>query len=71
MERSVGIQLDIIKEVTGILEQSNIPYWMYGGWAVDFAAGRITREHGDIDFVIRRLDRSTALHIHSNENHSV
>jgi hypothetical protein len=62
MERSVANQLDVIKEVTGIFEHSNIPYWMCGGWAVDFAAGRITRDHGDIDFVIWRLDRDIALH---------
>jgi lincosamide nucleotidyltransferase A/C/D/E len=58
---SVETQIKVIKEVTNILDELNLPYWMFGGWAVDFAAGRITRDHGDIDLVIWRSDRRIVL----------
>jgi hypothetical protein len=27
-------------------------YWLFGGWAVDFHAGRVTRDHADIDLAV-------------------
>ena len=27
-------------------------YWLFGGWAVDFHAGRITRLHDDVDLAV-------------------
>lgn len=35
--------------VIRIMEQSNITYWVDGGWGVDILAGRQTRTHRDID----------------------
>jgi hypothetical protein len=32
-----------------MLAEHDIAYWLFGGWAVDFHAGQVTREHGDID----------------------
>jgi hypothetical protein len=32
-----------------LCETRDIPIWVRGGWAVDFALGQITREHEDID----------------------
>jgi hypothetical protein len=61
MKPSVITQLKVIKEVKNILEGLNVPYWIFGGWAVDFAAGRITRDRGDIDLVIWHSDRGIVL----------
>ena len=30
--------------------------WLFGGWAVDFHAGRVTREHSDVDFAVWHSD---------------
>ncbi len=47
-----------IKEITtkedlmtiiNLLEDSNIKYWIDGGWGVDILAGKQTRNHRDID----------------------
>jgi aminoglycoside-2''-adenylyltransferase len=34
------------------LTAERIDYWLFGGWAVDFYAGRMTREHADVDIAI-------------------
>jgi Aminoglycoside-2''-adenylyltransferase len=54
-ERTAG-QLRVIKAVTQSLEAVNIPAWLFGGWGLDARIGRITREHGDIEFWVERLD---------------
>ncbi len=33
-----------------------IDYWVFGGWAVDFHSGRVTRSHADIDVAIWLAD---------------
>jgi len=33
------------------------PWWIGGGWALDLHIGRQTREHADVDVVIRRADQ--------------
>ncbi len=45
-------QLAALADVTTQLEHDGIAYWLFGGWAVDFHAGRITRSHEDIDLAI-------------------
>jgi hypothetical protein len=54
-------QLDAIDHIRGLLGRLEIPYWLFGGWAVDFYAGGVTREHSDIDIAIwcSDLDRTT------------
>ena len=37
---------------TRSLGDAGIAYWLFGGWAVDFHAGRITRPHDDIDIAV-------------------
>ncbi len=38
-------------------------YWLFGGWAVDFHAGSVTRPHDDLDLAVwlKDLDRIAAL----------
>src|SRR3954447_5121024 len=50
-------QLAAIETVSAILEREHLDYWLFGGWAVDFCVGRMTRDHGDIDFIVWRKDR--------------
>jgi hypothetical protein len=34
-----------------------VEYWLFGGWAVDFHAGSVTRPHDDLDLAVRSEDR--------------
>jgi hypothetical protein len=45
-------QLAALARVLGLLEQHGIDYWLFGGWAVDFHAGSITRAHDDLDLAV-------------------
>ena len=45
-------QLAALEEVVAQLEAEAIDYSLFGGWAVDFHVGRITREHTDLDLVV-------------------
>ena len=45
-------QLAALAEIHELLERLGIEYWLFGGWAVDFYAGSITRLHDDIDIAV-------------------
>ena len=45
-------QLAALREVGGLLDEAGIAYWVFGGWAVDFYAGAITRPHDDLDVAV-------------------
>ncbi len=45
-------QLAALARVSALLEQERIAWWLFGGWAVDFHAGRITRLHDDVDLAV-------------------
>jgi len=53
----LNAQLAAIGSLTAALEHEDVDHWLFGGWAVDFRVGRMTREHDDIDFVVWRNDR--------------
>ena len=42
--------------MTALFERGAIRYWLFGGWAVDFHAGRVTRDHADIDIAVWEAD---------------
>ena len=56
-------QLAALGQVGSRLESGDIAYWLFGGWAVDFYAGSITRVHDDVDIAIwlKDLQRITKL----------
>jgi hypothetical protein len=56
-------QLRLIGEVHGLLSGAGIPHWLFGGWAVDFHVGAVTREHGDIEFFIWEHDGPRAAEV--------
>jgi hypothetical protein len=49
-------QLRVIKAVVDTLEAVGISAWLFGGWGLDARIGRITREHGDVEFWVDRSD---------------
>lgn len=53
-------QLAAIGHVNRLLDAAGVDHWLFGGWAVDFWTGRLTRPHHDIDIVLPLLDRSAA-----------
>ena len=49
-------QLEGIASLDAALTSVGVDYWLFGGWAVDFWVGRITRPHDDIDAAAWRGD---------------
>ena len=49
-------QLRVIRRVVDVLSAVDVPAWLFGGWGLDARIGRITRNHGDIEFWVRRSD---------------
>ena len=50
-------QLATLAKIVDLLESHGIVYWLFGGWAVDFHAGRVTRPHADLDIAVWVEDR--------------
>jgi predicted nucleotidyltransferase len=53
---SEDAQLTALASVADLLETSGIEFWLFGGWAVDFHAGRVTRPHDDLDLAVWSKD---------------
>jgi hypothetical protein len=45
-------QLAALASVIEALTDRGIDYWLFGGWAVDFYAGKVTRLHDDVDLAV-------------------
>ena len=56
MNERMAAQLRIIRAVVNALGAAGIPAWLFGGWGLDARIGRITREHGDVEFWVERTD---------------
>jgi hypothetical protein len=54
-ERALA-QVEAIGHLDFILGGAGLDYWLFGGWAVDFWVGRVTREHDDVDVAAWRRD---------------
>lgn len=50
----MAAQLRVIGAVVNALGAAGIPAWLFGGWGLDARIGRITREHGDVEFWVER-----------------
>jgi hypothetical protein len=55
--RAARQQLSALAQTHELFTRSGIDYWLFGGWAVDFHAGSITRVHDDIDVAVWLDDR--------------
>ena len=49
-------QLGALSHLDELFGQHGIEYWLFGGWAVDFHAGKVTRPHDDLDLAVRSYD---------------
>jgi hypothetical protein len=49
-------QLRTIGRLHALFTEQGIDYWLFGGWAVDFHAGRVTRRHADVDLAVWAVD---------------
>ena len=56
MNERMTAQLRVIKAVVNVLGAADISAWLFGGWGLDARIGRITREHGDVEFWVERAD---------------
>ena len=56
-------QLGALARLHELFERNRIEYWLFGGWAVDFHAGSVTRPHDDLDLAVwlQDHDRIAAL----------
>ena len=45
-------QRSALARVNDLLGEARIAYWLFGGWAVDFYAGSVTRAHDDLDVAV-------------------
>ena len=52
----MSARLAALADVTAAFDAAGIEHWLFGGWAVDFHVGRMTREHSDLDFGIWLAD---------------
>jgi Aminoglycoside-2''-adenylyltransferase len=56
MEVRTSQQLSALARVRDRLEEAGLPYWLFGGWAVDFYVGSVTRVHDDLDLAVWLAD---------------
>lgn len=63
MDASAEAQLRVIRKVVAVTQAADISAWLFGGWGLDARIGRITREHGDVEFWVERIhaERSKAV----------
>jgi Aminoglycoside-2''-adenylyltransferase len=54
--KSEGEQLAALSRIHQLLVGQEIEYWLFGGWAVDFHAGSVTRAHDDLDIAVWHED---------------
>jgi hypothetical protein len=45
-------QLNAVSYLDELFERHSIEFWLFGGWAVDFHAGKVTRSHDDLDLAV-------------------
>jgi hypothetical protein len=57
MDQNASSQLAALADLDHQLQLRQIVYWLFGGWAVDFHAGRVTRSHDDLDIAVWWDDR--------------
>ena len=62
MGESTEGQLGLIRRVVTVMRAADISIWLFGGWGQDARLGRITRDHGDVEFWVERdqAERSKA-----------
>jgi hypothetical protein len=60
-------QLSALARVGELLDRAGFAYWLFGGWAVDFYVGAVTRAHDDLDLAVWLTDVSRIAELLSEE----
>jgi hypothetical protein len=62
----------VLAQTHEVFARGGIDYWLFGGWAVDFHVGSITRVHDDIDVAVWLDDRDRIARLLESEgwNHA-
>jgi hypothetical protein len=55
VDATARAQLHTIRRVADVLSAAGISAWLFGGWGLDARIGRITRQHGDVEFWVERI----------------
>jgi hypothetical protein len=65
-------QFAALSRIHQLLEAQGIEYWLFGGWAVDFHAGLLTRSHDDLDIAVwlKDYEQVAALLVANGWKHS-
>ena len=50
-----------VSAVCSLLSGLTVPYWIAGGWAIDLAVGRVTRDHADVDVMLLERDKPDSM----------
>ena len=45
-----------VHAVGSLLSGLTVPWWITGGWAIDLAAGHLTRDHADVNVMMLERD---------------
>ncbi len=53
----MGIEPESLEELPGLLADLDAQWWVAGGWAIDLAVGRTTRDHEDLEIAVRFDDQ--------------
>lgn len=57
MDPSINAGFAAVLAACSLLSTLTVPYWIIGGWAIDLAAGRVTRDHADVDIMVLERDK--------------
>ena len=60
MDTGTATQLRLLREIAAAFEAAGIPWWLFGGWAMDFHAGEVTRDHSDVEIFVWKHDADRA-----------
>ena len=52
MNEATRVQFGLLRQIRDVLTEAGITWWLFGGWAMDARAGRVTRDHADIEIFI-------------------
>ena len=53
---SEAAQLEGLDRALRLFESEGVESWLFGGWAVDFHVGAVTRAHADVDLAVWAAD---------------
>jgi len=59
--RTLGVRADRVLVLLDAMATADVETWLSGGWGVDALAGRQTRDHHDLDLVVRTEDTDSAV----------